>query len=123
MESNFGELAQHLDKYPNFAVDLAARMPYIVQQPHAEIVAFITRYQDRLIYATDNEGPAGSNADQLAQELEKRYALDWRFLATNSTLEYRGHTVQGLALPQAILRKLYHENAVKWFPGVLGEAH
>jgi hypothetical protein len=123
MESNFGELAQHLDKYPNFAVDLAARMPYIVQQPHAEIVAFITRYQDRLIYATDNEGPTGSNADQLAQELEKRYALDWRFLATNSTLEYRGHTVQGLALPQAILRKLYHENAVKWFPGVLGEAH
>jgi hypothetical protein len=123
MESNFLELAQHLDQYPNFAVDLAARMPYIVKQPHAEIINFITKYQDRLIYATDNEGPADSNAAQVAQELESRYALDWRFFATNDTLEYRGHAVQGLALPQPILRKLYHENAVNWFPGVLGHAH
>jgi hypothetical protein len=120
MESNFAELAQHLDKYPNFAVDMAARMPYVVKQPHAEIIAFITKYQDRLIYATDNEGPADANADHVAKELETRYAMDWRFLATNDTIDYRGHTVKGLALPLPILEKLYHQNAVKWFPGVLG---
>jgi predicted TIM-barrel fold metal-dependent hydrolase len=123
MESDFAELAQHLDQYPNFAVDLAARMPYVVQQPHDQIIAFITKYQDRLIYATDNEGPANSNPDQLVQELEKGYALDWRFFATSDTLQYRGHTVKGLALPQPILRKLYHDNAVHWFPGVLGSDH
>jgi Amidohydrolase len=122
MESNFAQLAQHLDQYPNFAVDMAARMPYIVKQPHAEIIDFITKYQDRLIYATDNEGPPNANADHIAHELETRYALDWRFLATDDTIEYRGHTVRGLALPLPILRKLYHQNAVTWFPGVLGHS-
>ena len=33
MEADFHQLAQHLDKYPNFAVDLAARMPYVEMQP------------------------------------------------------------------------------------------
>jgi predicted TIM-barrel fold metal-dependent hydrolase len=120
MESNFAQLGQHLDEYPNLAVDLAARMPYVVSQPHAAIINFINKYQDRLIYATDSEGPAESNPDHLVKELEDQYALDWRFLATSDTLQYRGHTVKGLALPQSILRKLYHDNAVTWFPGVLG---
>jgi predicted TIM-barrel fold metal-dependent hydrolase len=121
MESNFAQLGQHLDKYPNFAVDMAARMPYIVAQPHDEIVAFLTRYQDRLIYATDDEIPAGSNPDQKAQELEAGYALDWRFFATSDTISYRGHIVKGLALPEPVLRKIYHDNAVHWFPGVLAK--
>jgi predicted TIM-barrel fold metal-dependent hydrolase len=123
MESNFATLGEHLDQYPNFAVDMAARMPYVVAQPHDAVIAFITKYQDRLVYATDNEGPADSNPDQLAQNLESKYALDWRFLATDDTIEYRGHTVKGLALSPTILHKLYHDNAVTWFPGVLGTGH
>jgi hypothetical protein len=31
--------------------------------------------------------------------------------------------VQGLALSPAILRKIYHDNAVKWFPGILNPSH
>jgi hypothetical protein len=27
--------------------------------------------------------------------------------------------VHGLALPEPVLRKLYHENAVKWVPGIV----
>ena len=54
MEGNFHEIAQHLDRYPNFAVDLAARMPYLMLQPRAGMIAFILKYQDRLIYGTDN---------------------------------------------------------------------
>ena len=30
MEADFKQLADHLDRYPNFAVDIAARMPYVV---------------------------------------------------------------------------------------------
>jgi hypothetical protein len=51
-------------------------------------------------------------------QLEHGYAIDWRYLATNDTLEYRSQEVQGLNLPLPILRKLYHDNAVKWFPGI-----
>jgi hypothetical protein len=57
MEADFNQLAQHLDDYPNFAVDLAARMPYLVMRPRADMIAFIEKYQDRLLYATDNESP------------------------------------------------------------------
>lgn len=123
MEADFHELAQHLDKYPNFAVDLAARMPYVEMQSRADLIAFITKYQDRLIYATDNEFPQDASPQNSMKEWENQYANDWRFFATNDVLESQGHKVQGLALPQPILRKLYHDNAVKWFPGILGNAH
>ncbi len=35
------------------------------------------------------------------------------------TAVFNGRNVQGFALPQPILRKLYHDNALKWsFPGI-----
>jgi hypothetical protein len=123
MEADFHQLAQHLDKYPNFAVDLAARMPYVEMQPRADLIAFITKYQDRLIYATDNELMPGDDPQEKMTEWENGYANDWRFFATNDVVEYHGHKIQGLALPQPILRKLYHDNAVKWIPGILGNTH
>ena len=125
MEANFNQLAQRLDRYPNFAVDLAARMPYMMLQPRADIIAFVTKYQDRLIYATDNEFFPTDNAQKTALVWEDQYANDWRFLATNDMLveQSSGRKVQGLALPQSVLRKLYHDNAVKWFPGILGSSH
>ena len=120
MESNLEDLGRHLDKYPNFAVDIAARMPYLEMQPRETMIAFITKYQDRLIYGTDNGFSAGS-AETLG-ELEAVYANDWRYFATSDTLEYKGKPVQGLGLPETILRKIYHENAAKWFPGILNTA-
>lgn len=123
MEVDFPYLARDLDKYPNFAVDMAARMPYVEMQPRADIIAFITKYQDRLIYGTDNELYPKANAPQTLKVWEDRYANDWRFLATDDTILYRNKRVQGLALPLPILRKLYHDNAVKWFPGILGASH
>ncbi len=123
MESDFHQLGEHLDKYPNFAVDMAARMPYVVMQPRADIIQFIEKYQDRLIYATDSEFMPEDKAVQSVPQWESGYAADWRFLATDDTIEYRGHKVQGLALPLPVLRKLYHDNAVTWFPGLIAAAH
>ncbi len=127
MEDDFNQLAQHLDRYPNFAVDIAARMDYLMSQPRVKMIAFITKYQDRLIYGTDNGLMPGDNPHRTLTAMENGYARDWRFLATNDTLDYQGHTshglTQGLALPLPILRKLYHDNAVKWFPGILVGVH
>lgn len=119
MESDFNQLGRHLDQYPNFAVDLAARMAYFEMQPRAKMIAFITKYQDRLIYGTDSEFyPAVSDTPK---DWEDTYANDWRYLATNDIILYRKRRVQGLALPPSVLRKIYHDNAVKWFPGILGK--
>jgi predicted TIM-barrel fold metal-dependent hydrolase len=123
MEANFKELGEHLDRYPNFAVDMAARMPYFVMQPRAKIIAFIEKYQDKLIYGTDDDLDPGVNAVHAVEHWEQDYAFDWRFLATDDLLPYKGQTVQGLALPEPILRKIYHDNAVHWFPGVLADAN
>jgi predicted TIM-barrel fold metal-dependent hydrolase len=122
MEADFSQLGDHLDRYPNFAVDIAARMSYFVMQPRALITAFIIKHQDKLIYATDDEFDANSKADFVARHWENGYAFDWRFLATDDVLLYQGHTVRGLALPGPILQKLYHDNAVRWFPGLFASA-
>jgi hypothetical protein len=119
MEANFNQLGQHLDKYPNFAVDMAARMPYLMLLPHADAIAFITKYQDKLIYATDLEFSPNDPVQPKLNEWESTYARDWRFLATDDTVEYGGRKFQGLALDYSILHKLYHDNAVRWFPGVV----
>ncbi|HTF67287.1 MAG TPA: amidohydrolase family protein [Edaphobacter sp.] len=118
MEADFGQLADHFDRYPNFAVDIAARMDYLVIQPRGFLIPFINKYQDRLIYGTDLEIFPGKNDLERLKSWENSYAIDWRFLATKEWLIYRGHIVQGLGLPEPILRKIYHDNAVKWFPGI-----
>jgi hypothetical protein len=123
MEADLHQLGQHLDHYPNFAVDIAARMPYLVLQPRADMIAFIEKYQDRLLYATDNELLAGDSVSEALGSWENTYAFDWRFLATDDTLQYKDRKVQGLNLPAPILAKLYHENAVRWIPGILASSH
>jgi predicted TIM-barrel fold metal-dependent hydrolase len=120
MESDFNQLGRHLDRYPNFAVDMAARMAFFEMQPRAKMIAFVAKYQDRLIYGTDNEFyPAVADTPK---DWEDIYANDWRYLATNDIILYRKKRVQGLDLPPSILRKIYHDNAVQWFPGILGKS-
>jgi hypothetical protein len=123
MEADLHQIGQHLDQYPNFAIDIAARMPYLVMKPRADMIAFIEKYQDRLLYATDNELLAEDSVPDTLRSWENTYAFDWRFLATNDTLQYKGRKVQGLDLPAPILAKLYHENAVRWIPDILANAH
>jgi Amidohydrolase len=119
MEADFHQLGQHLDDYPNFAVDIAARMPYLLLQPRADMIAFIEKYQDRLLYATDNDFNADAQVSDAVRSWESTYAFDWRFLSTSDTLQYKDRKLQGLSLPGPILRKLYHDNAVRWIPGIL----
>lgn len=48
--------------------------------------------------------------------LEEKSEVESIF-ATNDTVEYKA--VRGLNLPEPVLRKIYHANAVKWFPGIV----
>ena len=49
------------------------------------------------------------------------YERDWKFFSTDQTVEYKGHSYQGLALPEPVLRKIFHDNAVHWLPGIAGK--
>jgi predicted TIM-barrel fold metal-dependent hydrolase len=118
MEADFARIGEELDRYPNFAVDLTARMPYVMHLPRAQAMAFFSRYQDRLIYGTDETYYPEDGLDKFLRGAENTYARDWRFLATNAPLEFHGIRTQGLALPESILRKIYHENATHWYRGL-----
>jgi predicted TIM-barrel fold metal-dependent hydrolase len=124
MEANIDDLGAHFDRYPNFAVDFSGRISYFKMMDRDKAIAFITKYQDRLIYGTDNdfEFYPDKRAVQAEKDWENAYADQWRFLATDEYVEYQGKPVRGLKLPLPVLRKLYHDNAVKWFPGVIAAA-
>ena len=119
MEDDLDGLAQRLDRYPNFAVDTAARVVHLVVMPDDKVRAFILKYQDRIIYGTDLGFSKDETESDSITEWEEQYARDWRYFSTRDTFEYDGHKTRGLGLPPAVLRKLYHANAVRWFPGIL----
>ncbi len=121
MELDVDEIARHFDRYPNFAVDTAARVPYLMMQPPEKVRAFLTKYQDRILYGTDNGLSPGDDPASTLPRWEERYLREWRYFATDEWVEYHGRKYRGLALPQPILRKLYHDNAVRWVPGIVGK--
>jgi predicted TIM-barrel fold metal-dependent hydrolase len=118
MEADVDLVAQRLDRYPNFAVDTAARVPHLTIQPRAKVRAFLIKYQDRVLYGTDSDIMQQSDVKPSIAGWNKQLALDWRYFSTADTFNYEGHMVKGLQLPLPVLRKLYHDNAVQWIPGL-----
>jgi predicted TIM-barrel fold metal-dependent hydrolase len=116
-EDNLHALAQRLDGYPNFAVDTAARIRYFAAADRAVVREFLTRYQDRVLYATDfslREGDAAA----AARSLQATHDRDWAFFSSGDRMDYAGRPTVGLALPEPILRKIFRDNALRWIPGM-----
>ena len=120
MEVDVDQMARRFDRYPNFAVDTAARVPYFMMQQHDKVRAFLIKYQDRVLYATDLEVQPDTNTENALREWNDTYRRDWIFFSSNRSVEYLGHSYQGLSLPAPVLRKIFHDNAVHWIPGILG---
>jgi predicted TIM-barrel fold metal-dependent hydrolase len=120
MENDLGGLAERLLKYPNFAVDTSARVPQLARQPRETVRAFFLKLQDRILYGSDLRFDSATTAAAVAVTWENHYALDWRYFATRDAFQYMGQEVVGLGLPPSVLRKLFHDNAVRWLPGADG---
>jgi len=120
METNVDEIAKRLDRYPNFAVDTAARMEYLIIQPREKVRQFLIKYQDRILYGTDMEFQTDQPTAQTIQDWERAYQRDWTYLATDKTWFEGDLQVKGLALPHEVLQKIFRDNAVHWIPGILG---
>jgi len=101
-------VANWLDLYPNFYVDIDARISELGRQPYTAR-KFMIKYQDRVLFGTDTRPNAES------------YNIYYRFLQTDD--EYidpaGGHHLQGrwniygIHLPDEVLEKLYNKNALK----------
>jgi predicted TIM-barrel fold metal-dependent hydrolase len=111
LEYDVGEVARRLDAYPNLYVETAARINDLAMQPSARVREFMVRYQDRVMWGTDFGEGSVSRAG-----LEGAFGQHWRYYAGADTVTLgsaRGwhRTVQGLALPRAVLEKFAHGNA------------
>jgi hypothetical protein len=118
MERDLDNIARHLDQYPNFAIDTAARMEYLMTMPSKKVRAFLMKYQDRVLYGTDLDLPPDAKFPDDLAEWQSTYVRDWKFLATDETLEVAGKQVHGLNLPQPVLQKIFRSNAMRWIPGL-----
>jgi len=110
-------LAETLDRYPNFAVDMAARVCHFQVQERKKVRDFILKYQDRILYATDMS-VSGDNFEGRKSWIENEWRSDWTYFATDSLLSSPSveGTFRGLDLPKKVLRKLYCTNALHWYP-------
>lgn len=117
LEWDVDELAKRLDQYPNFAVDMAARVCHFQVQDREKIRDFILKYQDRLLYGTDLIVSENSEFEALKVRLEDEWRSDWNYFAGDSTMNSNkvDGDFKGLALDEDILRKIYYSNALQWY--------
>jgi predicted TIM-barrel fold metal-dependent hydrolase len=110
-----GRVGAMLDAYPNYFVDIAARVAELGRQPRAAR-EFVVRHADRVLFGIDEFPP----------ELEN-YAIYFRFLETadeafaHSTEEVplMGRwSISGIDLPDEVLRMVYSDNAGRLIPSI-----
>jgi predicted TIM-barrel fold metal-dependent hydrolase len=116
------KLAKLLDTYPNADVELGATFHDLGRAPRLWR-AFLIKYQDRVLMGTD--GDPGRGVDEF-------WTPHWRQLETYD--EYFEHPAQvrleggspghgrwnvsGMGLPDAVLRKIYYQNALRHLPSL-----
>ena len=111
-EDDIGQLARRLDAYPNLAVDVASRVRFLARLDRETVRQFVTKYQDRIIYATDFS--LGKNEESSVKSLLSLHEREWSYFSGD------GENALGLAEP--ILRKIFRDNAVRWIPGIASRA-
>jgi predicted TIM-barrel fold metal-dependent hydrolase len=120
LEWNVDSLAARLDRFPNMAVDMSARICHLQFQSAKDrykIRNFCIKYQDRLLYGTDTGYDGGRNPEAFKKRIHDIWLDDWEYLATDlemTSSKFDGK-FYGLELPKRVVDKIYHENAVKWY--------
>lgn len=105
---DLARVGEWLEAYPNFYVDIDARINELGRQPYTAR-RFVLKYQDRILFGTD------------AFPRAEVYQLYYRFLETDDeywdTAPANGRQgfwmVYGLYLPKNVLKKLYYDNAAR----------
>jgi len=123
MEWSIDLMTEHLEQFPNMTLEMAARICHIAalsQKDWDKVRNFIIKYQDRIMYGTDNSDSAENDNDpkKLKEHLHNVWLTDWKFFTTDESItmwEVDGE-IKGLKLPREIIDKIYFKNAEKLFP-------
>lgn len=118
---NLASVGQTLERFPNVVVEIGARIGELGRQPRAAR-KFFDRFQDRILFGTDAVPPPGGLRTPQQVFTDELYEIYFRFLETED--EYFDYApapvppqgrwrIYGVGLPDPILKKVYHENAVR----------
>ena len=110
LAEDLGQVSEWLDKYPNFNVEISARISELGRQPYTAR-KFMIKYQDRIFFGTDTPPDA------------QAYQVYFRFLETDdeyfdpapSHHQQGRWMIYGLYLPDQALEKIYNKNALRVF--------
>jgi len=123
-------VAAMLDRYPNYYIDTAARIPEIGRKDPATMRRFFVKYQDRILFGTDL-GIGPENTELMLgssgatppgpDDVQRFYDATFRYFETDDR-EFDHPTpiqgnwkIHGIKLPQEVLEKIYHKNAERLF--------
>ncbi len=92
-------------------------MQYHAAKDREKTRNFVIKYQDRILYATDNVQESNADPKIFKQVAHDKWFSDWKFLVTGSTMESKDLDMpfKGLALPKGVIDKIYRENDEKLF--------
>jgi predicted TIM-barrel fold metal-dependent hydrolase len=128
MEWDVDEQAKWLDKFPNCAIDMAARISHFKVQDRDKVRDFIIKYQDQLLYGTDigirYEENNAQNMEAILNNARDIWLNDWEYFTTDHILTQNDKVKEykGLKLPTSVLKKIYFKNAMRMYPG-FGSQH
>lgn len=119
LEWSVDEMAAFLDRFPNAAMDMAARMGQLFYQTHEDrekVRNFFIDYQDRILYGTDIID-RGGNPESFLQRMHETWLRDWEYLTTRHTMTSNliDGEFSGLQLPKEVIDKIYFENCERWY--------
>ena len=104
--ADLNRLGKLFDEFPNLYADMGARFSEIAPIPRF-VAKFFAKYQDRILYGTDNTPAAGM------------YQTSFRILETEDEHFYPQYfskyhwPCQGFGLPDELLKKIYRQNALR----------
>lgn len=104
------KLGELMEQYPNMYTEIGAVIAELGRQPRTG-KAFLTKYQDRVLFGKDSWVPEEYETYFRVLETEdeyflyhKRYHAFWR--------------MYGLGLPDDVLKKIYYKNALSLLPNM-----
>lgn len=121
IEWSIDELAVWLNKYPSTGVDLAERVCHLQHQASenpGKVRDFIENYQDRIIYGSDQIDDATHSEEELSNIIRAKWENEFRFFSDSDiqTAWNVEKPFRGLKLNETILKKIFCENALKYYP-------
>lgn len=133
LTSDFDQLAELLDKQPNFCVECGARLRFFYRYHPQAIRDFFSKYQDRILFGTDtfivdDEGTLRDEGTlKKWTERRARFYSDYleyfetdHFVSCPGGFEDHWLRLKGIRLPPAVLEKFYHLNAERLIRGLEG---